>query len=244
MSKRSVAITLVNNTPFTLDHFWEFICHGSWSSVTVNGAPATAAPNASLPETIPPNSIAQWGSADAEFSIGGSTATEGWVKYQVAVNFDPQDPVYELVWIHWDNPYIWVNPISGSITNPFDMKTSLTDVQETCGYGDSWPKYGIAASEGPLATQLFTVSANATGPPSFGFGSTGGEVWDFIVDWPGLIVEGLIDAERDINLQFTLGLRQVGSVVQSIRHFYDGSKGIRALATNAKQPSVRKLFGL
>jgi len=54
----------------------------------------------------------------------------------------------------------------------------------------------------------------------------------------------LIGETSDINLSLTLGLRQKGSVGQSIRHFYDGKQGLLALAVTAKQPSLRKVFGL
>jgi hypothetical protein len=186
----------------------------------------------------------QWSSANAEFGI--FTGTEGWVKYQVSVpnnsynGFDPTIPEFlsELVWIHWDNPYVW-----SSSTNPLDTQTTITDVNPPCGSGDSWPNFGTSLETAPT-TQLFTVSTNGNGPPGFTYGNTANEVWCWVVDWPGLLAQGLIDAEHDINLTFTLGLRTQGSVAESIRNFYNGSLGLRVLAVNARQPSLRKLFGL
>jgi hypothetical protein len=51
-------------------------------------------------------------------------------------------------------------------------------------------------------------------------------------------------ADDQTNLEFTFGLRQQGSVSQSIRSFYDGKKGLRSLASTAGQSSLRKLFHL
>jgi hypothetical protein len=48
--------------------------------------------------------------------------------------------------------------------------------------------------------------------------------------------------DMDINLEFTIGLRQMGSVDETIYSFYDGTKGLRALVTQAGQSSLRKLF--
>jgi hypothetical protein len=65
--------------------------------------------------------------------------------------------------------------------------------------------------------------------------------WDALVNWPfqlGLTVVGAMD----VNLEFTFGLRLRGSVDQTIFSFYDGSKGLRSLASAAKVSSLRKLF--
>lgn len=244
MSKRSVQIFLVNNTPFTLTEYFEYICHGSWGAVTVNGAPAATLPNWSLPGQIGPNAIAQWSSQDAEFSI--FTGTEAWVKYTCPQTTNPSDPTSELVYIHWDNPYAW-----SSGTVPIDFQTSVSDVSPPCGSGNSWPTSNPGTFSGgggvpgsAPVTQLFGVSSSGTNPPSFDWGSSGaGPAWDVTFGWPVIVIQGLIDAESDINLQFTLGLRQIGSVEQSIRHFYDGSKGLRALCTQSNQASLKKLFG-
>jgi hypothetical protein len=236
MSKRSVQITLLNNTPYTLTHSSEYICTGSWSDVTGTPAP-TPAQNASLPETVGPNAMIQWQSEDSEFSV--FTGTEGWVKYSIAGNDEFNKPVSELLWIHWNNPYIW-----DSNTRPLDFKTSLSDVHPTCGTGDPWPPFGTPSLP-PLRTQLFGISSSGTGPSPLNYGSLGAEVWDWVIDWAGMIVQGLIDAESDVNLEYTLGLRQNnGSIDESIRRIYPGSKGLRALAVMAKQPSMRKLFRL
>src|ERR1700722_12368213 len=242
MSKRSVQITLVNNTPFVLTEYEEWICHGSWSNVTGSPPPTISPSPLSLPATVQPNAMVQWTSQDAEDGI--FVGTEGWAKYTCPQPLDSSDPTSELVWIHWDNPYVW-----SSRTNPIDFKTSLSDVSVPCGSSSGWPPSspGTFSNIVPgtkLATQLFGVSSSGSGPPAWDWGSSGaGPVFDVIVDWQGLLVQGLIDAEHDINLTFTLGLRQIGSVNQSIRHFYDGSKGLRALSVKAQQPSLKKVMG-
>ena len=62
--------------------------------------------------------------------------------------------------------------------------------------------------------------------------------------WLYIGILGLIDAETDVNLHFAVGLRQLGSVGESIRHFYNGKLGLRALAAARSQPSLRALFAL
>jgi hypothetical protein len=245
MSKlRSVQITLINNTPFTLTHFWEFICHGSWANVTGNPTP-TPAQNASLPETVAPFGWIQWQSQDVDLSVG--TGTEAWVKYTCPQTTDPTNPISELVWIHWDNPFAWDGK-----TNPIDYQVSLSDVIPTCGSGDSWPPFGVVPGS-TRVTELFGVSKSGTEPPAAPIWQDTSDgppfdelstAWNAVFGWPVLLVQGLIDVESDINLTFTLGLRRRGSIGDSIRRFYDGSKGLRALALKAQQPSLKKLFGM
>ena len=64
---------------------------------------------------------------------------------------------------------------------------------------------------------------------------------DAVMSWPVLLVFTEL-GDADVNLQFTLGLRKAGSVDETIFSFYDGSKGLRSLASTAQQSSLRKLF--
>lgn len=259
MSKRSVSITFSNNTQsavnagVTLTHYYESICHGSWGPISGSPTQPTAEPNSSLPGTIAPGEIVTWSSADSELSVGAGT--QAWVKYTAAgenIYLSPANPevnVTELVYICWDNPFDW-----GEHTVPLNGGTSLSNISPPCGDdGAVAAIWGVSSVSGfpaavpgtILATELFSVGASSSpGPQSIDTGSGLAEVWNGAVGWPLLAVEGLINAEKDINLHFTIGLRLQGSVMGSIRNFYDGKKGVRALASKARQPSLRKLFNL
>jgi hypothetical protein len=231
MPLRSVQITLVNNTPFALTEYRAGKCHGSWAGMP----PATVGPNGAM---------VQWQSQDD----GIFTGTEGWVKYtcpQTAFTGTGTPPpgASELVYIHWDNPYIW-----GENTNPIDPSTSISNISAPCDEF-SWPggASGTFATITPgksTVTQLFAVS-NSGGGVNFNFG-TGpvGEGFTILLAWPAVLTLGFIAVEHDINLEFTLGLRMNGSTRGSINHFYDGSQGLRTLAVQAQQPSLRQLFKL
>lgn len=232
MPLRSVQITLVNNTPFALTEYRAGLCHGGgWSGVP--------------PTTVPSNMQVEWQSQDGRRLTG----IEGFVKYtcpQAAFTGDgtPPPSTSELVYIHWDNPYIW-----GKHTNPIDPRTSVSNVSAPCGGDVSWPggtggTFGTITPGKSTVTQLFAVSNNGSGP-NFNFGTgpvgVGFTIW---FAWPAYLTDALIAVEHDINLEFTLGLRMKGSTRGSINHFYDGSQGLRALAVQAQQPSLRQLFKL
>jgi hypothetical protein len=251
---RSIQITLYNNSPYEIQEFRENLCHGDWGTVTPNVSNPIA--GSVLPPTIGPDQMVQWESHQHDTLGVSFSGTEGWVKYSIQwINpgftaTNPNAPQYysDLLWIYWDNPYIW----SGS-TNPIQGRTNNADIPSPnsyCDNGDPWPGGGAGsgfatAMPGPTTvTEVFMVSGpgDAADQYAINFGNTPAEVWDWVVAWPLILSLGFIDAESYIDLQFTLGLRQKGSVEQSIRHFYDGSKGLRALAVSANQPSLRKLF--
>jgi hypothetical protein len=232
MPLRSVQITLVNNTPFTLIEYRAGLCHGNWSGAP----PATVASTNTQVQQV------QWQSQDAEIFTG----TEGFVKYTCpqAAEADRETPA-ELVYIYWDNPYVWAGD-----TTPIVFETSVSGITAPCGGDIAWPggSSGTFATITPgssTVTQLFGVSSSGNGQTGFNFG-TGpvGEGWDWFAAWPLILTEGFIDVEHDINLEFTIGLRLKGSVRGSVQHFYDGSRGLRALAVQAQQPSLRQLFKL
>ncbi len=260
MTRRSVQITFVNNTVYTLQHYYESICHGDWSNV-IGGTPA---PNASLPATIEPLSIVQWQTEDSDGSL---TGTEGWVKYSAVgtdnttatspLGIDPTDTIAELIWIHWNNPMSW-----DQSTNPLDYQSSLINVNPTCGEDAAtaavWPTlppepsgaFNTQYTAGKnLATELFTASPSSSElSPQISWQQYGdgdfydglSTAWGVVTGWPIL----LVDVFKDINLGFVIGLRQKGSVGQSIKNIYPASKGLRVLAVRAKQPSLKKLFAL
>ncbi|MGB8899479.1 MAG: hypothetical protein WCC90_09780 [Methylocella sp.] len=229
MAKRGVQITLVNNTPFTLTYYQDMLCHGDYNT----GRP---------PDTVEPNSVVQWGSHDSYISFEG---TEGWVKYTCIYN-----STAELVFIYWNNPYFLqdVQPPA-----PFYRNTFISDVDtNTQGHTSSpycststplvWPNNSGFSNSKPgtqTITELFDITNPGTNPPAYA-GSGGALAWNIIVAWPVI----LASLTGDVNLSFTIGLGQKNSVGQRIRHFYDGTKGLRALAVKAQQPSLRKLFGM
>src|SRR5580693_1917747 len=106
MAKRSVEITLLNNTNYYLQEYWEAIPHGSWGGVTGSPAPGAPLPNWSLPSTIAPLSTTTWSSADSEFSIG--KGTEAWVKYSLLCG----PPLGQANLLY----FIGITPLFGQIT--------------------------------------------------------------------------------------------------------------------------------
>jgi hypothetical protein len=268
MSKRSVAIVLVNNTPFYLVHYWDAIPNGSWGPVSGTPQPGPSAQNSSLPAVIPPNSSTTWSSADSEFSI--ATGTEAWVKYSVLCQ--PPLAGANLLYFYWNNPYAWtssapsdyldycVAPSEGTFGNPYsNLPNGAPDQQQSATWpngstGSTTPagltgNYGVPAGMAitsvPLACELVPVSMTGpgNGPQGLNFGNAGSAVWTVAVDWFGLAVQLLIEAETDINFVDTFVLRQPGSVSQSIGQIYDPAQGLRALAVKNNKPSLRQLFG-
>lgn len=235
MAKRSVQITLVNNTPFMLTYYQDMLCHGSYS--------------VSPPPTVASHATVQWESHDEFISFEG---TEGWVKYTCPQTTDLNNPTSELVFIYWDNPYFPTNFI------PLDFKTSVSDIDtNTQGHTSSpycstatpliWPQSDPGTFSNIVAgtatvTDLFLMTTDGATP--FDPGSGGTLVWNVITAFLGSLPVWLNALSQDLNWSFTLGLRQNGSVAQSIRHFYDGKQGLLALAVKAQQPSLRKLFGM
>ena len=238
MPKRSTRITLSNNTPFTLtlvDNGAQ-LCHGQW---TGGWQP---------PSTIPSKTGGKWQSeSGGHIPIIGNiaTGTEGWIKYALTPMAPPPPapPPPELVYIHWDNPYVW-----SPNTLPMDhQQVSTNDVRPPCnadqGAWDNGSFGGVPVTV-PAMHELFIAGGSnngvawdwGTGPVGTGF--------DFALVLPAVIILGIQALQGDINIEIILGLRAKGSVDQTIYHFYDGTKGLAALAKSAGQPSLRKLFSL
>jgi hypothetical protein len=239
MPVRSVRITLSNNTLYNLTLIGlAGPCHGDWTD------PQNPWPNGWMPpHTIPSRTRAQWETNSAGFLTG----TEGWVRYQIENHDDdpvqptpppPQMPVKcrpELVYIHWTNPFIW-NPNTNFPEDILNYNIWTSDVDPHCDKD----RKGIFWGDGGQSSrgcrhELFP--AGVSGP---GLSIT----WaDAVFSWPVIGLLTLI-GDQDIHLEFTLGLRALGSVDQTIIQFYDGTKGLRSLANAVGEPSVRKLFKL
>jgi len=235
MPKRSTRITLSNNTPYKLSLIGaegmgqDGPCHGCWTD-TPNGK--WQPPNPILPKTH--------GSWQSE-SCGIDTGTEGWVKYEIQntdIDFSKNLPNgvpcgSQLLWIAWDNPFAWDN------TTPIYAHVYDVDVTVPCGNNAIWsfPRPGSSAAQ-ICNCETFMAGVNSNDP------FIRSVDWNLaIITWP--VLEGLTFlGAGDINLEFTIALRQVGSVDQTIASFYDGSKGFRSLTTRAGQSSLRKLFHL
>jgi hypothetical protein len=224
MAKRSTRVTLSNNTNYTLSLLGATPCHGIW---TEPWRP---------PSQILPKTHGAWQSE----SEGFLTGTEGWVKYVIqnddlrpGAQNDTQKCPQELVFIHWDNPFVW--PSSPDLdTFPLERSVGISDVTPSCdadkGIWTEAPEDAIP--KGCSSHELFLAEMS----PSAGNPITlWGGIWDTII-WPA------VAALTEINLEFTVGLRAAGSVDQTIYSFHDGTKGLRSLANAARQPSLRKLL--
>jgi hypothetical protein len=219
MAKRSTRVTLSNNTSYPLMFLGSAgPCHGKWTEGGWNP-----------PDQIQSKEAGAWETQ----SDGFLTGTEGWVKYLIATR-DPRC-AQQLVYIHWDNPFVW----SGH-TNPIDFQVSNSDIKPPCDSDKGvWGVPGGFSPGGVNQIQacqyeLFPAGASGSGISNVTW-------WDVLVNWPvllGLTVLG----QADINLEFIVGLRQKGSVDQTIFSLYDGKKGLRAITDAANQPSLRKLF--
>jgi hypothetical protein len=220
MPRRSIRITISNNTTFDLKLIGKASpCHGIWSD------------GSEPPDLIKSKTHGTWQSE----SSGIATGTEGWVKYAIG-------NLADVVYIYWDNPFIW-----GKSTIPLDLLSkdkpqtrslvAVTNVTPPC---DTDQERGSQFEfRGTPSYELFP--AGASGP--FEKGSSGITWTDAVFNWPVLAVFNVLGL-LDINLGFTIGLRAKGSVDQTIYSFYAGSKGLRALARMAGQSSVRTLFNL
>ncbi len=237
MATRSVQITLANNTPFTLTQYQNMLCHGHF----LNDSPP--------PSTVEPNTTVQWESDSDSPSLEG---TQGWVKYTC-----PQGngQTSELVFVYWQLPFF--PPTTNDPHAPITTITSVSDIDCNTQSGHSspfcsvttpavWPApvsggFGSIIAGQATATEAFTVlTAGALDQLEGGLGSADNVVFGVLGGLP-VVFQNL---SGDINLSFGVGLRQKGSVGQSIRHFYAGEKGLRALTVAAKQPSLRKLFAM
>jgi hypothetical protein len=266
MAKRSVTINLVNNTPYYLVHYWEAVCDGSWGPVNGTPSPGPAAPNASLPAVIPPNSTTSWSSADTDPSL--FKGTEAWAKYSILCQ--PPLAGANLLYIYWNNPYVWtsnaqsdyldhcVAESEGNFNSPYANLPNGAPCQQqpspwpSGSTGSTTPSgltgtYGVTAEQSissvAVACQLAQVSGEGSGgPQNIDWGSGAAAVWNWTFGWPVILEAGIAAAGTDVNLVYTFVLRQSGSVGQSVGQIYDKKKGLRALAVQNKQPSLRQLF--
>lgn len=218
MPRRSTTITIANPTDQDLTLIASHTCHGCWTN------------DIAPPQTIAKNSCASW---EAE-SCGIGTGTEGWVKYQISNPVTGCVP--ELVFIYWDNPFAWRND-----TKAIDFSVTTTDVTPVCdGDQGQWDPPGGFPHGGTnpsLCThELFGISAG-------GSGAGGITWWDVAVNWPALIGFTVLGQE-DINLEFIIGLRDKGSLRQTVNSGVScvGPKDIGALVREKGQPSLRALF--
>jgi hypothetical protein len=108
MPRRSTAITLSSNTGLDLTPIGTAgPCHGSWTN------------EVSPPSMIPKKTCAGW---EAE-SSGFLTETEGLVKYRIS---NPAPCQLELVFIYWNNPFVWQGGSDG--TKVIQYSVTTTDV--------------------------------------------------------------------------------------------------------------------
>jgi hypothetical protein len=227
MARRSIRVTLSNNTLFTLElASVSGPCHGSWTDPW------------EPPAQILPRTHGAWQSE----SSGIATGTEGWVKYLIKntdgdPRFTNQSCPEEMVYIHWDNPFVWPTSIDDPKQFPLQPLVATSNVPPPCDADRSNEWNGVGGTlPRSCSHELFTAGVSGFGPESVTW-------WDAIVNWPAIVGLGVI-GDLDINLEFTLGLRALGSVDQTLYSFYDGRKGLRSLVNEAGQPSLRKLFGL
>ncbi len=226
MAKRTTRVTLSNNTPFQLNVVGSgVVCHGKW---TEGGW--------TPPPTIAPMTAGHWQTQ----SDGFATGTEGWIKYVIQNTGTDSGSggipcLDEEVYIHWDNPFVYA---SDQAKHLIDFQVSTADITAPCKASQSTWNAGSgdgAVSASPTCRhELFVGGMNGTGIQGISW-------WDVVVNWPVLLALTAF-GDGDIDLQFTLGLRMLGSVDGTIFSLYDGTQGLRALVNQANQPSLRKLF--
>jgi hypothetical protein len=221
MAKRSIRVTLSNNTPYPLNLLGSAVlCGGKWTEGGWNP-----------PAQIQPKTHGAWQSQ----SDGILTGTEGWVKYLIEQS--DKRCFVQLVYIHWNNPFVW-----DKNTTPFDFEVSNTDITPPCG--DTGKAVWGVTSPGrnqiqDCQNELFPAGVVGSGPTGIDGIDIG---WYTALSLWDKLPQLLLINQESINLEFTLGLRQKGSVDQTIFSFYDGKGGLRAITDAAKQPSFRKLF--
>jgi hypothetical protein len=105
---------------------------------------------------------------------------------------------------------------------------------------DGWSFPGIGV--GPSQHELFISHVINNGQEfNIGTGPVGVGI-SIALFWPGLATMVFIQALGDVNLEYTLGLRKKGSVGSTICSFYNGNLGLKALANDAGELSLKKLF--
>jgi len=225
MPRRSIRITLQNNTSSTLTLLKKGVCHGEFTDGLEPRLPR-----------IPPKGADVWQTE----SSGIATGTEGWIKYALE---DPgNDPtsgeacVRELIYIHWDNPFIWDGD-----TKPIDDPSSMVRTSDFSPPCDDDGGEGSTFGFQPGGKSSSRVCRHEVFGATAGGGNRGITWWDVAVNWPFLLGFTII-GDLDINLEVTLGLRQAGSISQTIKTFHDGSKGLRSLSTAAGISSLKTLF--
>jgi hypothetical protein len=172
------------------------------------------------PNQIPANSQGRLVNSWRSESAGIATGTEGWVKYVIGNQ--------ELVYIYWDNPFVWADS-----TKPIVFTVSTSDITPPCDQDRAGSEFPPVAG-GALSHELFPAGAIMHGKLDADWLSA-------LIGWPAIVL-GTVFGELDIDLEFTVGLRQRGSVRQTINSFYDGRKGLRPLANKSNVKSLRKLF--
>jgi hypothetical protein len=214
MAIRSVQITLQNNTDIdiTLIH-----AELSWTN------------NVSPPATINAMNSAIWESHDDGWFRG----TEGWVKYQITNSGVNVNCVPELLYVHWNNPFVW----DGG-TKPADWNVTTTDQRPPCHEDQgSWDPPG-GFPHGGTNPQECTHQAFLIW--NSGGGVQGISWWDVVVNWPALLALTEL-GQGDINLGFNIGLRTQGSVLETVK---GQNVDVLAVCKAQQQPSLRKLFHL
>jgi hypothetical protein len=220
MARRSTQVTIQNNMDLDLTMVHWHLCHGEWS----DGYP------------VPPATIGKGTSVTLQSeSSGVGTGTEGWVTYQIT---NPTPCVPELVYIYWDNPFVWsdgTSAVNGSVTT--------TDRKPDCLPDDNnWDAFKWDTPGG--------FPHGGTNPPEcthviFGVSSAGGGIqgltwFDFAApaNLTALLLLTLL-GQADINLEFTIGLGLKGSMRQMFE-----TQSIGAIARAKRQPSLRALMHL
>jgi hypothetical protein len=237
---RSTKITLANNTDLTLTLLGSHLCWGDWTD------------DIEPPSQVPPKTHAVWESESGWVPIVGvpPTGTEGYVKYVIqSTDVDTttgKQCLPELVYIYWNNPFFWDSAwrdewkkdpknVSKQIIN---SEVSTADVEARCDgdevlWDTDFPHGGNSSPN--CRHQIFNVKLSEKH-----IGAS--PEWAYVVFMPLEFLGMLMLGEHDINLEWTIGLRDLGSVEQSIHSFHDGSKGLRTLIRKHNQSSLRKFF--
>lgn len=225
MPVRSVRATLSNNTDFQLTLLGTSLCHGRWTDPQGSWEPSSLQP-------IPSRNHGAWQSE----SDGFMTGTEGRVKYLIQntdVDVNGTPCLSELVYIHWDNPFLWS---SDQANHLIDYQVVTTDVKPPCNADQGvWTNPSGGAGSGGLSSQrcrheIFPAGVN-------GAGLQGVSWWDALMNWPALLGLTLF-READIHLEFTLGLRKLGSVDETIVDWTSPGATVLATSVDSAVPLV------